>query len=158
MKHIKDILEASVLSDIETTIKSGDKYIKYRKEIEDNKKLLYLLDNLWHHSGTKYNWKVDRFGTSIEIGDVVIFHMDPINRDVMCYGIVIEILGNVPGKAWYDKYRILTASGSNPNEDPIEGDLYNDCTTYNVGDEDIVAVLAKKKNAKKMLELLVKIL
>jgi hypothetical protein len=156
MKQIKDILEASVLSDIETNVKSGDKYIKHRKEIEDNKKLLYLLDDLWNNLDAKRNWTMDRFGTSIEIGDVVLFHMDPINRDEMCYGIVIEILENVPGKVWYDKYRILASSAW--NEDPIEGDPYNDCTTYRVGDEDVVAVLARKKNAKKMLELLVKIL
>ena len=91
MKQIKDVLEASVLSNIETTVKSGDKYIKYRKEIEDNKKLLYLLDDLWNNLDAKRNWTMDRFGTSIEIGDVVLFHMDPINRDEMCYGIVIEI-------------------------------------------------------------------
>lgn len=156
MKNIKEILNEASLLDIDSTMKQGNEWAKKQKEIDDNKKLLYLLDDLWNNLGTKKNWKTDCFGTSIGIGDIVLFYMDPINRNEMCYGIVIEVLENVSGKVWYDKYRVMTSS--HWPEDPIEGDPYNDCITYSIGDEDIVAVLAKKKNAKKMLELLTKIL
>lgn len=148
MKDFKDIQEG-ILGNIDDTIKHADKSVKRMKDIEDVKKLRYLLNDLYFNfpasTGGKYS---DVNGIPIEFGDVVICKDDNYSTDYL-YGIVVRDKTKECGK-----FEIITAEARVPNENDPE---FGDCVTYHY-DNDHIIVLAKKKNAKKMLEMLVKLL
>lgn len=148
MKDFKDIQEG-ILGNIDDTIKHADKSVKRMKDIEDVKKLRYLLNDLYFNfpssTGGKYS---DVNGIPIEFGDVVICKDDNYSTDYL-YGIVVRDKTKESGK-----FEIIAAEARVPNADDPE---FGDCVTYHY-DNDHIIVLAKKKNAKKMLEMLVKLM
>lgn len=148
MKDFKDIQEG-ILGNIDDTIKHADKSVKRMKDIEDVKKLRYLLNDLYFNfpSSTGGKWS-DVNGIPIEFGDVVICKDEDYSTDYL-YGIVIRDKTKESGK-----FEVIAAEARVPNADDPE---FGDCVTYHF-DNDNIIVLAKKKNAKKMLELLVKLM
>lgn len=148
MKDFKDIQEG-ILGNIDDTIKQADKSVKRMKDIEDVKKLRYLLNDLYFNfpssKGSKWS---DVNGIPIEFGDVVICKDDNYSTDYL-YGIVVRDKTKESGN-----FEIIAAEARVPNENDPE---FGDCVTYHY-DNDHIIVLAKKKNAKKMLELLVKLM
>ena len=148
MKDFKDIQEG-ILGNIDDTIKHADKSVKRMKDIEDVKKLRYLLNDLYFNfpSSTGGKWS-DVNGIPIEFGDVVICKDEDYSTDYL-YGIVIRDKTKESGK-----FEIIAAEARVPNVDDPE---FGDCVTYHY-DNDHIIVLAKKKNAKKMLEMLVKLM
>lgn len=152
MNNLKDILNEASLLDIDSTMKQGNEWAKKQKEIADIKKNLYLLNDLYNNLGRRKGVRTDVFGNNIEVGDVVLFKVDELD-DEMSFGVVCRESYSVGGYIFYD---IITASskhyGTISNDDP-----YDDCNICEAIETDII-VLAKKKNAKKMLELLTKLL
>lgn len=148
MKDFKDIQEG-ILGNIDDTIKHADKTVKRMKDIEDVKKLRYLLNDLYFNfpsnTAGKYS---DVNGTPIEFGDVVLCKDENYTTDYL-YGIVVRDKTKEIGK-----FEVITAEARVPNEADPE---FGDCVTYYY-DNDHIIVLAKKKNAKKMLEILVKLI
>lgn len=148
MKDFRDIQEG-ILGNIDDTIKQADKSVKRMKEIEDVKKLRYLLNDLYFnfpsHTASKIS---DVNGVPIEFGDVVLCKDEDYPTDYL-YGIVVRDKTKESGN-----FEIITAEARVPNENDPE---FGDCVTYHY-DNDHIIVLAKKKNAKKMLEMLVKLL
>ncbi len=147
MKDFRDIQEG-ILGDIDDTIKNADKSVKRMKEIEDVKKLRYLLNDLYFNVPMTSGKFTDCNNVKIEFGDVVLCK-DPYYSTDYLYGIVIRDKTKESGT-----FEVITAEARVPNEDDPE---FGDCVTYHY-DSDHIVVLAKKKNAKKMLELLVKLL
>ena len=152
MESIYNVYESSLLGDINSTLKQGNEWAKKQREIADIKKNLYLLDDLYNNLGRRKGARTDVFGNNIEVGDVVLFKVDE-SDDEMSFGVVCRESYSVGGYIFYD---IITASSKHyetiSNDDP-----YDDCNICEAIETDII-VLAKKKNAKKMLELLTKIL
>ena len=146
MKDFRDIQEG-ILGNIDDTIKHADKSVKRMKEIEDVKKLRYLLNDLYFNFPMSSGKFTDCNGVKIEFGDVVLCKDPDYSTDYL-YGIVIRDKTKESGK-----FEIVAAEARVPNEDDPE---FGDCVTYHY-DNDHIIVLAKKKNAKKMLELLIKL-
>lgn len=149
MKDFKDIQEG-ILGNIDDTIKHADKSVKRMKDIEDVKKLRYLLNDLYFNfpasnTAGKYS---DVNAVPIEFGDVVLCKDKDYPLDCL-YGIVVRDKTKESGK-----FEVIAAEARVPNADDPE---FGDCVTYHFDNDDII-VLAKKKNAKKMLELLVKLI
>lgn len=147
MKDFRDIQEG-ILGNIDDTIKNADKSVKRMKEIEDVKKLRYLLNDLYFNFPVSSAKFTDCNGVKIEYGDVVLCKDPDYNTDYL-YGIVIRDKTNESGK-----FEIIAAEARVHNDDDPE---FGDCVTYHY-DADHIIVLAKKKHAKRMLELLVKLL
>lgn len=148
MKSLKDILEG-LLAGQDSTMKAGDKTAKEMAEVEAIKKNLVYLDSIWNNTygGSKYTQ--DAVGTDINVGDVVLFNPDDdINEGDWIFGIVVE----EPDKQG-ENCMIIAASarvGKATFEDP-----YADCVRYYAMTKNMF-VLAKKKNATKMLQMIEK--
>ena len=147
MKDFKDIQEG-ILGNIDDTIKHADKSVKRMKEVEDVKKLRYLLNDLYFNFPASSEKFTDCNGVKIEFGDVVLCKDENYTTDYL-YGIVVRDKTKEIGK-----FEVITAEARMHNEADPE---FGDCVTYYY-DTDHIIVLAKKKNAKKMLEMLVKLL
>ena len=147
MKDFKDIQEG-ILGNIDDTIKHADKTVKRMKDVEDVKKLRYLLNELYFNFPMSSGKFTDCNGVKIEFGDVVLCKDENYTTDYL-YGIVVRDKTKEIGK-----FEVITAEASMHNENDPE---FGDCVTYHY-DTDHIIVLAKKKNAKKMLEMLVKLL
>lgn len=142
-------IEEGLLAGQETTMQNGDKTVKKMTEVEAIKKNLVYLDIIWNNTygGSKYTQ--DAIGTDINVGDVVLFNPDDDVADGdWVFGIVVE----EPDKQG-ENCMIIAASarvGKATFEDP-----YGDCVRYYALSKNIF-VLAKKKNATKMLQILEK--
>lgn len=147
MKDFRDIKEG-LLAGQEETLKAGDKTAKKIAEVEAIKKNLVYLDSIWNNTygGSKYTQ--DAIGTDINVGDVVLFTDEDTTDGDWIFGIVVE----EPDKHG-ENCMIIAASarvGKATFEDP-----YGDCVRYYALSKNIF-VLAKKKNATKMLQILEK--
>ena len=142
-------IEEGILAGQETTMQNGDKTVKKMAEVEAIKKNLVYLDSIWNNTygGSKYTQ--DAIGTDINVGDVVLFNPeDDINEGDWIFGIVVE----EPDKRG-ENCMIIAASakvGKATLENP-----YGDCVVYYAVSKNIF-VLAKKKNATKMLQMIEK--
>ena len=138
-----------MLAGQDSTMKAGEKTVKKMTEIEAIKKNLFYLDIIWNNTygGSKYTQ--DAIGTDINVGDVVLFNPDDdINQGDWIFGIVVE----EPDKQG-ENCMIIAASarvGKATFEDP-----YADCVRYYATTKNMF-VLAKKKNATKMLQMIEK--
>lgn len=147
-KDLSEVIHEGVLGNIDDTIKQSDKTVKRMKDVEDVKKLRYLLNDLFNNLSLSNTKNTDANGVKIEFGDVVICKDMDMYGPEPIFGIVVE--DN------YDKngtYRIIAGTSRWSDEDYVWGDSI----TYDFKPREII-VLAKKRNAKKMLELLVKLL
>jgi hypothetical protein len=129
-------------------MKAGDKTAKKMAEVEAIKKNLVYLDSIWNNTygGSKYTQ--DIVGTDINVGDVVLFTDEDITNGDWIFGIVVE----EPDKQG-ENCMIIAASarvGKATFEDP-----YADCVRYYATSKNMF-VLAKKKNATKMLQMIEK--
>lgn len=147
MKDFKDIQEG-ILGNIDDTINHADKSVKRMKDIEDVKKLRYLLNDLFFNLPNNSAKCSDVNGIPIEFGDVVLCKSTDYTTDYL-YGIVVRDKTKESGK-----FEVIAAEARIPDKNDPE---FGDCVTYHY-DSDHIIVLAKKKNAKKMLEMLVKLL
>ena len=142
-------IEEGLLAGQDSTMKDGDKISKKMTEVEAIKKNLVYLDIIWNNTygGSKYTQ--DAIGTDINVGDVVLFNPeDDINEGDWIFGIVVE----EPDKQG-ENCMIIAASarvGKATFEDP-----YADCVRYYAMTKNMF-VLAKKKNATKMLQIIEK--
>ena len=142
-------IEEGLLAGQDSTMKAGDKTVKKMAEVEAIKKNLVYLDIIWNNTygGSKYTQ--DAIGTDINVGDVVLFNPDDdINEGDWIFGIVVE----EPDKQG-ENCMIIAASarvGKATFEDP-----YADCVRYYATTKNMF-VLAKKKNATKMLQMIEK--
>jgi hypothetical protein len=141
-------LEEGLLAGQDATLKTGDKISKKMAEVEAIKKNLVYLDIIWNNTygGSKYTQ--DAVGTDINIGDVVLFTDEDITNGDWTFGIVVE----EPDKQG-ENCMIIAASarvGKATLEDP-----YADCVRYYAASKNML-VLAKKKNATKMLQIIEK--
>ena len=146
MKNLQDILEASIL-DKAGTLDNENNWFKNQKEIELIKKPLYLLNSIYNivpYTGSTNN-KKDSWGTKFELGDIVLYK----KYGVMQIGIVISDVNEK------NQYRI--ANNSNYNSNATSDDPYAD-TTWDWIDFSELHIIAKKKNAEKMLKLIEKII
>jgi hypothetical protein len=141
-------LEEGLLAGQDSTMKAGDKTAKKMAEVEAIKKNLVYLDSIWNNTygGSKYTQ--DIVGTDINVGDVVLFTDEDITNGDWIFGIVVE----EPDKQG-ENCMIIAASarvGKATFEDP-----YADCVRYYATTKNMI-VLAKKKNATKMLQIIEK--
>lgn len=142
-------LEEGLLAGQDSTMKAGDKTAKKIAEVEAIKKNLVYLDSIWNNTygGSKYTQ--DAFGTDINVGDVVLFNPEEeISDSDWIFGVVAE----EPDK-YGENCMIIAASarvGNATFEDP-----YADCVRYYAMTKNMF-VLAKKKNATKMLQMIEK--
>lgn len=141
-------LEEGLLAGQEATLKTGDKISKKMAEVEAIKKNLVYLDIIWNNTygGSKYTQ--DAVGTDINVGDVVLFTDEDATNGDWTFGIVVE----EPDKQG-ENCMIIAASarvGKATFEDP-----YADCVRYYAMTKNMF-VLAKKKNATKMLQIIEK--
>lgn len=142
-------IEEGILAGQETTMQNGDKTVKKMAEVEAIKKNLVYLDSIWNNTygGSKYTQ--DAVGTDINVGDVVLFNSEEdITDGEWIFGIVVE----EPDKQG-ENCMIIAASarvGKATFEDP-----YADCVRYYAMTKNMF-VLAKKKNATKMLQMIEK--
>ena len=142
-------LEEGLLAGQDSTMKAGDKTAKKMAEVEAIRKNLVYLDIIWNNTygGSKYTQ--DNFGTDINVGDVVLFNPDEdITDGDWIFGVVVE----EPDKHG-ENCMIITASarvGEATFENP-----YADCVRYYATSKNMF-VLAKKKNATKMLQMIEK--
>lgn len=141
-------LEEGLLAGQNSTMKAGDKTAKEMAEVEAIKKNLVYLDSIWNNTygGSKYTQ--DTFGTDINVGDVVLFTDEDVTNGDWTIGIVVE----EPDKQG-ENCMIIAASarvGKATFEDP-----YADCVRYYATTKNMF-VLAKKKNATKMLQMIEK--
>jgi hypothetical protein len=141
-------LEEGLLAGQDSTMKAGDKISKKMAEVEAIKKNLVYLDSIWNNTygGSKYTQ--DIVGTDINVGDVVLFTDEDITNGDWIFGIVVE----EPDKQG-ENCMIIAASarvGKATFEDP-----YADCVRYYATTKNMF-VLAKKKNATKMLQIIEK--
>ena len=148
MKDFSQI-EEGILAGQQTTMQNGDKISKKMTEVEAIKKNLLYLDIIWDNTygGSKYTQ--DAIGTDINVGDVVLFNPEEdITESEWIFGIVVE----EPDKHG-ENCMIIAASarvGKATFEDP-----YADCVRYYALSKNMF-VLAKKKNATKMLQMIEK--
>ena len=148
MKDFSQI-EEGILAGQQTTMQNGDKISKKMTEVEAIKKNLLYLDIIWNNTygGSKYTQ--DAIGTDINVGDVVLFNPEEdITESEWIFGVVAE----EPDKHG-ENCMIITASsrvGKATFEDP-----YADCVRYYALSKNMF-VLAKKKNATKMLQMIEK--
>ena len=142
-------LEEGLLAGQDSTMKAGDKTVKKMAEVEAIKKNLVYLDSIWNNTygGSKYTQ--DAVGTDINVGDVVLFtDAEDVTDGYWSFGIVVE----EPDKHG-ENCMIIAASarvGNATFEDP-----YADCVRYYAMTKNMF-VLAKKKNATKMLQMIEK--
>ena len=142
-------LEEGLLAGQDSTMKAGDNTAKKIAEVEAIKKNLVYLDSIWNNTygGSKYTQ--DAIGTDINVGDVVLFNPeDDINEGDWIFGVVVE----EPDKQG-ENCMIIAATarvGKATFEDP-----YADCVRYYATTKNMF-VLAKKKNATKMLQIIEK--
>lgn len=141
-------LEEGLLAGQQTTMKTGEKISKKMAEVEAIKKNLVYLDIIWSNTcgGSKYTQ--DALGTNINIGDVVLFIDEDTTDGDWIFGVVVE----EPDKHG-ENCMIIAASarvGKATFEDP-----YADCVRYYAASKNMF-VLAKKKNATKMLQMIEK--
>ena len=148
MKDFSQI-EEGLLAGQDSTMKAGDKTAKKMAEVEAIKKNLLYLDIIWNNTygGSKYTQ--DAIGTDINVGDVVLFSSDDdVANGDWTFGVVVE----EPDKHG-ENCMIIAASarvGKATFEDP-----YADCVRYYAVSKNMF-VLAKKKNATKMLQMIEK--
>lgn len=141
-------LEEGILAGQDATMQNGEKISKKMGEVESIKKNLVYLDIIWNNTygGSKYTQ--DIVGTDINVGDVVLFTDEDITNGDWIFGIVVE----EPDKQG-ENCMIIAASarfGKATFEDP-----YADCVRYYATTKNMF-VLAKKKNATKMLQIIEK--
>lgn len=142
-------LEEGLLAGQDSAMKAGDNTAKKIAEVEAIKKNLFYLDIIWNNTygGSKYTQ--DAVGTDINVGDVVLFNPDEdVTNGDWVFGVVVE----EPDKHG-ENCMIIAASakvGKATFEDP-----YADCVRYYATTKNMF-VLAKKKNATKMLQIIEK--
>jgi hypothetical protein len=142
-------LEEGLLAGQDATLKTGDKISKKMAEVEAIKKNLIYLDVIWNntYSGSKYTQ--DAIGTDINIGDVVLFNSEEdVTDGYWSFGIVVE----EPDK--YGENCMIIAASARVGKATLE-DPYADCVRYYATTKNII-VLAKKKNATRILQMLEK--
>lgn len=142
-------IEEGLLAGQQSTLAAGDKTAKELAEVEAIKKNLVYLDSIWNntYSGSKYTQDV--FGTDINVGDVVLFNPeDDINEGDWIFGIVAE----EPDKR--GENCMIIAASSRVGKATLENP-YGDCVVYYALSKNMF-VLAKKKNATKMLQMIEK--
>lgn len=142
-------IEEGLLAGQDATMQNGDKISKKMAEVEAIKKNLVYLDIIWNNTydGSKYTQ--DIFGTDINVGDVVLFNP---NEDVTDGDWTFGIVAEEPDKQG-ENCMIIAASarvGKATLENP-----YGDCVVYYALSKNMF-VLAKKKNATKMLQMIEK--
>ena len=142
-------IEEGLLAGQDSIMNAGDKISKKMAEVDAIKKNLFYLDIIWNNTygGSKYTQ--DAIGTDINVGDVVLFNPEEdITESEWIFGVVAE----EPDKHG-ENCMIITASsrvGKATFEDP-----YADCVRYYALSKNMF-VLAKKKNATKMLQMIEK--
>ena len=140
-------LEEGLLAGQDSTMKAGDKTAKKIAEVEAIKKNLVYLDIIWNNTNSG-NDRQDFWGTDINVGDVVLFtDMSEHDSDWMI-GIVVE----EPDK--YGENCMIIAASARVGKATFE-DPYADCVRYYAVSKNMF-VLAKKKNATKMLQMIEK--
>lgn len=148
MNNFNDILEG-LLAGQDSTMKAGDKTVKKMAEVEAIRKNLVYLDIIWNNTYNGCKYTQDAIGTDINVGDVVLFNAEEeISDSDWIFGVVVE----EPDKLG-ENCMIIAATarvGESTFEDP-----YADCVRYYALSKNIF-VLAKKKNATKMLQIIEK--
>lgn len=148
MNSFNDILEG-LLAGQDSTMKAGDKTVKKMAEVEAIRKNLVYLDIIWNNTYNGCKYTQDAIGTDINVGDVVLFNAEEeISDSDWIFGIVVE-----EPDSRGENCMIIAASarvGKATFEDP-----YADCVRYYALSKNIF-VLAKKKNATKMLQIIEK--
>ena len=146
MKTFKEISEASVLNDIDTQIKDGNKYMKKQKELQSVRDSLIYTSALWH--GVKsHTASTDEWGNTPEFGDIVICK----NSKNFIVGVVTEVdLKN-------SKCNIAAATINGLHDMVTEEDPFYDTIRSWIRLEDMI-VIAKKNNAVKLLKIMTKVL
>lgn len=141
-------IEEGLLAGQDSTMKAGDKTVKKMAEVEAIKKNLIYLDVIWNNTygGSKYTQ--DAVGTDINIGDVVLFTDEDATNGDWTFGIVVE----EPDK--HGENCMIIAATARVGKATLE-DPYADCVRYYATSKNMF-VLAKKKNATKMLQILEK--
>lgn len=147
MKDFSQI-EEGLLAGQNATLKTGDKISKKMVEVEAIKKNLVYLDIIWNNTNGG-NDRQDIWGTDINVGDVVLFNdNDDVTNGDWMIGIVVE----APDK--YGENCMIIAASARVGKATFE-DPYADCVIYYTTTKNIF-VLAKKKNATKMLQMIEK--
>jgi hypothetical protein len=142
-------LEEGILARQETTMQNGDKTVKKMAEVEAIKKNLVYLDIIWNNTYNGCKYTQDAIGTDINVGDVVLFNPDGDFTDGdWIFGVVVE----EPDK--YGENCMIIAASARVGKATFE-DPYADCVRYYSLSKNMI-VLAKKKNATKMLQILEK--
>lgn len=141
-------IEEGLLAGQQSTMATGDKTAKKMAEVEAIRKNLVYLDIIWNNTygGSKYTQ--DNFGTDINVGDVVLFNSDEDINGEWTFGVVAE-----EPDSRGENCMIIAASarvGKATFEDP-----YADCVRYYSATKNMF-VLAKKKNATKILQIIEK--
>ena len=97
MKHLNDILETSILGDIDKSINSGDDFIgviNNLTEVDRINRRIYNHNDFFPVNSKKLNnvYNKDLFGKTINVGDIVLFAIHP-NSSGCCIlpGVVVDI-------------------------------------------------------------------
>ena len=145
------ILQEGVLSDVDSTLKASDKASKKIKEQEDIRKYLYLIGSLWNKTYNRVKRNHDLFGRELKLGDAVFIFDD--GPDVGIFGIVTHI-GD--GAEFTDHIRITVRDHVNtPSGKVTEYDKFNDCMNVWKSEDEII-LLARKKDAERLLKIIEK--
>lgn len=151
MKDFSQI-EEGILAGQDSTIKAGNKITKEMAEVEAIKKNLVYLDSIWNNTYGGSKCTQDAVGTDINVGDVVLFNPEDDINEGDWIGWIFGIVVEEPDKQG-ENCMIIAASarvGKATFEDP-----YADCVRYYATSKNMI-VLAKKRNATKMLQMIEK--
>ena len=144
MKNFTDIRE-SILDDIDTQIKDGNKVINKIKDIQQVRDSLIYISALWHSIKRRKDFS-DEWGNTPEFGDIV-----------MCKSSVNFVLGVViDTDLKKNRCKIAACVINGLHDMATEEEPFGDTISNWVEMKDIV-ILAKKKDALKLLKILVKL-
>lgn len=144
MKNFTDIHE-SILDDIDTQIKDGNKVIKKIKDIQQVRDSLIHISALWHSIKPRKDFS-DEWGNTPEFGDIV-----------MCKSSVNFILGVViDTDLKKNRCKIAACVINGLHDMATEEEPFADTINNWIEMKDMV-ILAKKKDALKLLKILVKL-
>lgn len=145
MKNFTDMCE-SILDDVDTQIKDGNKVIKKIKDIQQVRDSLIYTSALWHSIKTNRSAFSDEWGNTPEFGDIVMCK----NSVNFILGVIIDID--------LKKNRCKTAACviNGLHDMATEEEPFGDTISNWIEMKDMV-ILAKKKDALKLLKILVKL-
>jgi hypothetical protein len=144
MKTFTDMHE-SILDNVDAQIKAGNKVINKIKDIQQVRDSLIHISALWHSIKPRKDFN-DEWGNTPEFGDIVICKSS-VN---FVLGVVIDIDSKKNG------CKIAACVINGLHDMATEEDPFGDTISNWVKMKDLV-ILAKKKDALKLLKILVKL-